>query len=95
MTVAERTVATIAQPQVEADEQPTRAHVPIAEVVFAVIEEDGRYVARWDDPSGRGGITTQSESWEALEEMLSEAVLCHFDDEKVPTSLRYVFLSRS
>jgi hypothetical protein len=78
---------------VEADQKPTRANAPVAEVVFTVTEEDGRVVARWDDPSGKGGITTQSESREGLEEMLWEAALCHFDDEKVPTSLRYVFLS--
>ncbi len=92
MTVAERTVATVVEPQVEADQKSTRANAPVAEVVFTVTEEDGRYVARWDDPSGKGGITSQSESWEGLEEMLWEAVLSHFDDEKVPTSLRYVFL---
>lgn len=62
-------------------------------VVFRVTEGNGRYVARWDDPSGKGGITTQADTLEALDDALWDAVLCHFDEEKVPTSLRYFFLN--
>lgn len=41
-------------------------------------EEDGGYVARWDDPVG-GGITTQGDSLNELMEMVRDAVEGYFD----------------
>jgi predicted RNase H-like HicB family nuclease len=54
-------------------------------IKFAVeYDEEARmFVASWDDPRG-GGITTQAESVEKLEEAISEAVRCHFEKRATP-----------
>lgn len=46
-------------------------------------EEDGGYVASWDDPTG-GGITTQGDTLADLQRMILDAVACHFTSEQRP-----------
>lgn len=41
--------------------------------------ETGGFVARWDDAPGRGGITTQGESFADLDAMISDAVNGYFE----------------
>jgi len=41
-------------------------------------EEDGGYMARWDDSAG-GGIVTQGDSLTELVEMIRDAVSGYFD----------------
>jgi len=49
-------------------------------------EEDGGYVASWNDPAG-GGITTQGNSLAELQHMILDAVACHFESEQRPQSV--------
>ena len=61
------------------------------EIVLTVItdDEDGGYVARWDDPAG-GGITTQGDTLAELQAMVADAVHAYFD-ENPPKSVRLHF----
>ena len=55
------------------------------EVVFEVREaEEGGYYAA----AVGYDIITQGDSWEALKLMAQDAVLCHFDDDAMPRTLR-------
>jgi predicted RNase H-like HicB family nuclease len=54
--------------------------------------ETGGYVARWDDPSGQGGITTQGDSIRELELMVADAVNAYFDPGLAPTQVRLHFV---
>jgi len=61
------------------------------DIVFAVTtNDDGTLTASWDDPCG-GGITTQGTDLSHLQEMISDAVHCHFDD--VPSRVKLHFVS--
>jgi predicted RNase H-like HicB family nuclease len=40
-------------------------------------EETGVFVASWSDPEG-GGITTQADSFDKLQDAVLEALRCHF-----------------
>lgn len=53
-------------------------------------DEDGGYVAWWDDPAG-GGISTQGDSLPHLQQMILDAVACHFPHERRPASVRLHF----
>jgi predicted RNase H-like HicB family nuclease len=53
-------------------------------------EETGTFIASWDDPSG-GGITTQAESLEKLEEAILDALHCHFADRTAPREVSLHF----
>ena len=55
-------------------------------------EESGVFVASWDDPKG-GGITTQAESLEKLEEAIIEALHCHFAKRTAPREVSLHFES--
>ena len=50
-------------------------------------------VAAWDDPSRKGGITTQGVDLKALQECISEAVHCHFDEQERPCKVRLHFIT--
>lgn len=65
------------------------------EIVFNVErdEEAACFVASWNDADGKGGITTQGHDLSELQAMVREAVLCHFDEEKAPKSIRLHFIS--
>lgn len=56
------------------------------EITFIVeaCDVSGGYVAHWDDPLGRGGITTQGDSLSELQEMVSDAVEGFFDANSEP-----------
>ena len=56
-------------------------------------EESGWLVASWDEPSGKGGITTQGKDLRELQQMVKDAVLCHFGKGKAPKSIRLRFLT--
>ena len=67
----------------------------MAEIIFSVehCEETGVLVASWDEPNRRGGITTQGKDLRELQEMVKEAVTCHFDKGHAPRSIRLHFLN--
>jgi predicted RNase H-like HicB family nuclease len=48
-------------------------------------------IASWDDPAGRGGLTTQAETLGGLEANLREAIEVHFDAEEMPGRVRLHF----
>ena len=65
------------------------------EIVFQVetCAESGVLIASWDAPQGQGGITTQGKDLRELQEMVKDAVLCHFGKGKAPKSIRLRFLT--
>jgi predicted RNase H-like HicB family nuclease len=46
------------------------------------------FVASWDDPSGKGGITTQGEDLRELQEMILDAATGYFQAAGVPAPSR-------
>jgi len=62
------------------------------EIVFTVTScsDTGGYVARWDDAPGRGGITTQGDTLQELQDMVREAVDAYFEGPR-PKSVRLHF----
>ncbi len=65
------------------------------EEITIVVEKDEDsdfLVASWNDPSG-GGITTQGADLKELQEMVSEAVRCHFDEADRPAQVRLHFVT--
>jgi predicted RNase H-like HicB family nuclease len=65
------------------------------EITFTVErdEDSGGYVASWDDPQGKGGITTQGKDLNELQANIREAVGCHFGRAKMPREIRLHFVS--
>jgi len=65
----------------------------IEEITFIVetCDETGGYVARWDDPLGRGGITTQGDTLAELQEMISDALRGFFEPNELPDQVRLHF----
>ncbi len=65
-----------------------------AEITFTVepCHETSGYVARWDDPLGRGGITTQGDSLSELQEMVADAVQGFFETDEEPPQVRGISL---
>ena len=55
-------------------------------------EGSGRYVASWDAPRSKGGITTQSRHLCELQDNVTEAVACYFDEGKAPRAIRLHFV---
>jgi hypothetical protein len=68
----------------------------VSEITFKVerCEESGMLTASWDVPggNGNGGITTQAHDLTELQEMVKEAVLCHFEEGKAPAAIRFHFI---
>lgn len=62
------------------------------EIVFQIEASDGVMVASWDAPEG-GGITTQGKDLRDLQEQVTEAVRCHFDEEEIPHRIRLHFVA--
>ena len=62
----------------------------VPEITFTVErdEESGGFVASWDDPSGKGGITTQGEDLRELQDMLKDAATGYFHAAGVPVPSR-------
>jgi hypothetical protein len=67
----------------------------VTEITFNVerCEESGMLIASWDEPDGKGGITTQGQDLTELQEMVKDAVLCHFDESAVPEAVRLHFVN--
>lgn len=65
----------------------------MGEIVFSVERdpESGCLVASWDDPNG-GGITTQGADLRELQEMVRDAVRCHFEADELPGAIRLHFV---
>ena len=63
------------------------------EILFQVTpcHETGGYVARWDD-ADHGGITTQGDTLEELNRMVTDAVMGYFDAGKHPKKVRLHFV---
>lgn len=56
-----------------------------SEITFEITDaEEGGYNAR----AVGYGIFTQGEDWDDLKEMISDAVLCYFDDGMAPQKIR-------
>ena len=66
----------------------------VSEITFNVerCAESGMLTASWDEPTGGGGITTQGQDLTELQEMVKDAVLCHFDEGKAPEMIRFHFV---
>jgi hypothetical protein len=62
------------------------------ELVFTVTPcpDTGGFVARWDDPAG-GGISTQSDTFAELQDVVTDAVRGYFDGTTMPDRLRLHF----
>lgn len=57
----------------------------IREIVLEVLESpDGGFEARFFGHS----IFTMGDSWDELKFMLKDAVLCHFDDDEMPSEIK-------
>ena len=56
------------------------------EITFTVErdEDEACFVASWDDPSGKGGITTQGEDLRELQDMVVDAVTGYFQAAGIP-----------
>jgi hypothetical protein len=69
--------------------------VTVTEIIFNVerCEESGMLIASWDAPNGKGGITTQGQDLTELQEMVKDAVLCHFDEGAAPEEVRLHFVN--
>jgi predicted RNase H-like HicB family nuclease len=67
--------------------------VVVSEITFHVepCAETGGYVARWDAPKGRGGITTQGDSFAELDAMITDAVGGYFEPNERPKRIRLHF----
>jgi len=67
----------------------------MSEITFTVerCENSGALVASWDEPSGQGGITTQGSDLRELQDMVQDAVRCHFDAGDKPRVVRLHFVS--
>jgi len=64
------------------------------EAITFIVEpcgETGGYVARWDDPLGRGGITTQGDSLGDLQTMIADAVSGFFEPGEAPRQVKVHF----
>jgi hypothetical protein len=62
------------------------------EILFKVESDDGVLVASWDAPGG-GGITTQGKDLRDLQDQVTEAVHCHFDEGEIPHRIRLHFVA--
>jgi predicted RNase H-like HicB family nuclease len=64
------------------------------EITFSIepCPETGGYVARWDDAAGRGGITTQGDSFAELQSMVTDAVNGYFEPKERPDRVRMHFV---
>ena len=64
------------------------------EITFNVepCAETGGYVARWDDAPGKGGITTQGDTFAELDAMIADAVKGFFDSAERPERVRLHFV---
>ena len=69
----------------------TEAGSNLEEIVFDVTEAvEGGY-----DAKAQGyGIFTQGQDWANLKYMVKDAVLCHFDDDTAPQSIRLSLLDQ-
>jgi predicted RNase H-like HicB family nuclease len=66
----------------------------MVEAITFIVEncsETGGYVARWDEPLGRGGITTQGDTISELQEMISDAVRGFFEPDEMPDQVKLHF----
>jgi len=73
-------------PQPLSDRQASCYTEPMSEIVFEITEDDtdGGFIARALGHS----IVTEADTWEELRANVREAVLCHFDEGKVPAVIR-------
>jgi hypothetical protein len=60
-------------------------------ITISCCEETGMLVARWDDPHGRGGLTTQAERLSDLETSIRDAVEVHFEPSELPSRIHLHF----
>jgi predicted RNase H-like HicB family nuclease len=67
----------------------------MSEITFVVeaCPDTGGYVARWDDAPGKGGITTQGDTFAELDAMVSDAVAAYFEPDRRLRTIRLHFLA--
>jgi len=69
----------------------------VPEIVFTVERDEDAacFVASWDDPSGKGGITTQGEDLRELQDMVKDATTGYFQaiGVSVPSRVRLHFVT--
>ena len=67
----------------------------MTELTFTVerCPDTGWLVASWDEAKGKGGITTQGKDLRELQEMVKDAVRCHFEEGQAPQTIRLHFLN--
>ena len=73
---------------------PRIAHIrAMKEITFQVTpcHETGGYVARWDDSNG-GGISTQGDTLDELNRMVTDAVMGYFEPGQHPRRVRLHFV---
>lgn len=56
-------------------------------------ETSGWYVASWDAPGGKGGITTQGRDLQDLQANVRDAVRCHFELGRMPREIQLHFVA--
>ena len=61
-------------------------------IVVERCPDSGQLVASWDEPSGKGGISTQEAYLREVQEHVDDAVRCHFEPGPIPKSIRYHFV---
>jgi hypothetical protein len=67
----------------------------MTEITFNVerCEDSGMLTACWDEPGGKGGITTQGQDLTELQETVKDAVRCHFEEGALPKTIRLHFVN--
>lgn len=68
------------------------AHMKDITFTVTPCDETGGFVARWDDAPGRGGITTQGDSFAELDAMVADAVNGYFEPPTRPQKVRLHFV---
>lgn len=65
----------------------------VKEIKFIIepCDEMGGFVARWNDVPGKGGITTQGDSFAELDAMIADAVNGYFEPGERPERVRLHF----
>ena len=61
------------------------------EIVFQIEASGGVLIASWDAPGG-GGITTEGKDLRELQQQVTDAVRCHFEQGEIPHRIRLHFV---
>jgi hypothetical protein len=59
----------------------------VEEIIFQIELSEGVLVASWDAPGG-GGITTEGKDLRDLQQQVTDAVRCHFEQGEIRHRIR-------